>query len=37
MKRILILYAKYGGGHLSAAKSIEKYIEENYFDVNIKV
>ena len=31
MKRILILYAKYGGGHLSAAKSIQTYIEEHYF------
>ncbi len=31
MKRILILYAKYGGGHLSAANSIESYIENHYF------
>lgn len=31
MKRILILYAKYGGGHLSAATSIQNFIEENYF------
>lgn len=30
MKRILILYAKYGGGHLSAANSIQSYFEENY-------
>lgn len=36
MKRILILYAKYGGGHLSAAKAIENYLEENYLDVNIR-
>lgn len=36
MKRILILYAKYGGGHLSAAKSIQTYIEENYLDANVK-
>ena len=27
MKKILILYAKYGGGHLAAANSISKYIE----------
>ncbi len=31
MKRILILYAKYGGGHLSAANSIQTYIEDHYF------
>ncbi len=28
--KILILYACYGGGHLSAAKSIKQYIDENY-------
>ncbi len=33
MKKILILYAAYGGGHLSAAKSIKNYIDENYTDV----
>ena len=27
MKKILILYAAYGGGHLSAAKSIKEYID----------
>lgn len=31
MKKVLILYAKYGGGHLSAAKSIQTYIEDHYF------
>lgn len=31
MKRVLILYAKYGGGHLSAANSIQSYIEDHYF------
>lgn len=37
MRRVLILYAKYGGGHLSAAKSIETYIEEHYFyDTEVK-
>ena len=37
MKKVLILYAKYGGGHLSAAKSIQTYIEEHYFyDVEVK-
>ena len=30
MKKILILYAAYGGGHFSAAKSIKKYLDDNY-------
>lgn len=30
MKKILIFYAAYGGGHLSAAKSIKECIETNY-------
>ena len=30
MKKILILYAAYGGGHLSAAKSIKEYIDNNF-------
>lgn len=33
MKKVLIFYASYGGGHLSAAKSIEKCIQENYIDI----
>ncbi|MBP3255402.1 MAG: UDP-N-acetylglucosamine 2-epimerase [Clostridia bacterium] len=33
MKKVLIFYASYGGGHLSAAKSIKQYIDENYEDV----
>ena len=33
MKKILILYATYGGGHLSAAKSLKNYIDNNYTDV----
>lgn len=28
--KILIFYASYGGGHLSAAKSIQAYINDNY-------
>ena len=32
MKKILIFYASYGGGHLSAANSINQYINENYKD-----
>ncbi len=31
MKKVLILYAKYGGGHLSAATAIQTYLEENYY------
>lgn len=30
MKKILIFYASYGGGHLNAAKSIQEYINNNY-------
>lgn len=30
MKKILIFYGSYGGGHLAAAKSIESYLNENY-------
>ena len=30
MKKIVIFYASYGGGHLAAAKSIQEYINENY-------
>ena len=33
MKKILIFYASYGGGHLSAAKSIKQYIDDNFEDV----
>lgn len=35
MKKIMIFYGLYGGGHLSAAKSIKEYIECNYADVQI--
>ena len=37
MKKILIFYASYGGGHLSAAKSIESVINEQYPDVETKL
>ena len=30
MKKILIFYASYGGGHLNAAKSIKEYFDNNY-------
>lgn len=32
MKKILIFYASYGGGHLNAAKSIKECIDNNYTD-----
>lgn len=35
MKKILIFYGSYGGGHLSAAKSIKSYLENNYPDITI--
>lgn len=37
MKKVLIFYASYGGGHLSAAKSIKEYIDENYENVETKM
>lgn len=37
MKKILIFYASYGGGHLSAAKSIKKYIDENYENIECEM
>ena len=30
MKKIIIFYGSFGGGHLSAARSIKEYIEKNY-------
>lgn len=35
MKKILIFYGSYGGGHLSAARSIKEYITNNYEDTNV--
>ncbi len=32
MKKILIFYASYGGGHLNAAKSIKECLDTNYTD-----
>ncbi len=37
MKKILIFYGSYGGGHLSAAKSIRDYIEKNYADSQVEL
>ena len=30
MKKVIIFYASYGGGHLSAAKAIGSYLEQKY-------
>lgn len=37
MKKIIIFYASYGGGHLSAAKSIKQYLEENYSNLELEI
>lgn len=37
MKKIIIFYASYGGGHLSAARSIKENIETNYKDIDVKL
>lgn len=37
MKKVLIFYASYGGGHLSAAKAIKQYIEEHYDDTQTEM
>ena len=33
MKKILIFYGSYGGGHLSAARNIKEFIDSNYSNV----
>lgn len=37
MKKVLIFYASYGGGHYSAASSIKQYIDENYDDLQTEI
>lgn len=37
MKKVIIFYASYGGGHLSAAKSIKEYIDDNFPDVELEL
>ena len=38
MKKILILYGSYGGGHLSAAKSLQNYFETHHKeDIEVKI
>ena len=35
--KVLVFYACYGGGHLSAAKSIKQYIDDNYKDAETDI
>ena len=35
MKKIIIFYGSYGGGHLSAARNIKEYLEQNYTDTEV--
>ena len=37
MRKVLILYGSYGGGHLSAAKSISSYIQNNFDNVEVSM
>ena len=37
MKKILIFYASYGGGHLSAANSIKDYLSSNYENIDVEL
>lgn len=37
MKKIIIFYASYGGGHLSAANSINQYLQKNYSNIEIEL
>ena len=37
MKKVIIFYASYGGGHLNAAKSIQECIINNYKDIDVEL
>lgn len=37
MEKIIIFYGSYGGGHLSAAKNVKNYIEENYSNYEVEL
>lgn len=37
MKKILIFYASYGGGHLSAANSIKDYLSNHYENIDVEL
>jgi len=37
VKKVIVFYASYGGGHLSAARSIKEHIENNYPNVDAEL
>ena len=37
MKKVIIFYASYGGGHFSAAKSILEYLNSNFPSVQAEI
>lgn len=37
MRKVLLFYGSYGGGHLSAAKSLKEYIEKKYPDIQVNM
>jgi len=37
MKKVMIFYGSYGGGHLSDARSIKEYIEVNYKNTEVQL
>ena len=37
MEKIIIFYASYGGGHLTAAKSIYEYLTSNYKNLDVEL
>lgn len=37
MKKILVFYGSYGGGHLSASKAVKAYIEKNYSNYSVEM
>lgn len=37
MKKVMIFYASYGGGHLSAAKAIKNFIDDHYKEVQTQM
>ena len=37
IKKVIVFYASYGGGHLSAARSIKEYIENNHPEIEAEL
>ena len=37
MKKIIIFYASYGGGHLTAAKSVYEYLRNTYKNIDVEL